>query len=89
MWKNLIIVMLGTLCLQAVDPKVGDTRDDVVKLLGEPNGKVPLRDGGAIYSYPRGDVYFDSRKVTKVDIISEEEFKIKNEQFLIIFVSHC
>lgn len=80
MFLKLIIYILGTASLLAADPKVGDHRADVLKALGEPNAISPLREGGAIFSYPRGDIYFDSKEVVKVDMISEEELRIKNEK---------
>jgi len=60
--------------LFAAEPKPGDTREDVSRMLGEPSSINSLPRGGAIHSYPRGDVYFDDKKVIKVDMISEEEF---------------
>ncbi len=60
--------------LFAAEPKPGDTREEVGRMLGEPSSVNPLPKGGAIYSYPRGDVYFDDKKVVKVDMVSEEVF---------------
>lgn len=74
------IALFASASLFAADPKVGDTREDVVRLMGQPGNILPLAAGGHIYSYPRGDVFFDKKGVTKLDLISEEQLKKKDEQ---------
>jgi hypothetical protein len=59
----------------AEDPKVGDTREKVIGLLGKPNGNLTLRDGAEVFSYPRGDVFFDKKGVCKQTLLPEAEFK--------------
>jgi hypothetical protein len=60
-------------CFAGEDPKLGASREEVVRLLGEPNGRLELKNGGAIYSYKRGDVTFDKNKAIKIDLASEKE----------------
>ena len=59
----------------AEDPKIGDTREKVISLLGNPDGNLVLKDGGAMFSYPRGDVVFDKRGVIRHNLLPEAEFK--------------
>jgi hypothetical protein len=64
----------------AVDPKVGDKREKVIALLGQPNSKLPLKDGAEVFSYPRGDVFFDKYVVTRLTLLPEAEFKRQEEE---------
>jgi len=78
----LFLFVAASVRLCGEDPKAGATREEVVKMLGEPSGRMELRNGGAIYSYPRGDVTFDKNKATKVDLVTAlqaEEAKDKDK----------
>lgn len=68
--------------LQGEDPKIGASREEVIRLLGEPRGRVGLRDGGAIFSFSRGDVTFDKTKAIKVDLVSEQQAEATRQKEL-------
>jgi len=68
-----LLPLIFAIKLFAEDPKLGDTRDDVVRMMGPPLSINSLPRGGAIFSFPRGDVYFDDKKVVKLDMMSEAE----------------
>ena len=74
------MALFASAALFASDPKIGDSRDEVVRIMGQPGNIVPLAAGGHIYSYPRGDVIFDQKSVTKLDLITDEQLKKRDEQ---------
>lgn len=45
------LFLVACVYLYGEDPKVGSTREEVVKLLGEPNGRIELKNGGSIFSF--------------------------------------
>ncbi len=67
------LFFVACVCLYGEDPKLGSTREEVVKLLGEPNGRIELKNGGSIFSFSRGIVTFDKTKAVKVDLVSERQ----------------
>lgn len=67
------LLVLFAAGLFAADPKLGDSREEVIRLMGEPSSINSLPRGGAIFSFPRGDVYFDDKVVVKLDMMSEAE----------------
>jgi hypothetical protein len=66
----LVLIAAG---LFAADPKLGDSREEVIRLMGEPSSINSLPRGGAIFSFTRGDVYFDDKVVIRLDLMTEAE----------------
>ncbi|MGA0368296.1 MAG: hypothetical protein ACO3N7_02475 [Kiritimatiellia bacterium] len=77
-----LVLMLGLLPLFAgEDPesallKVGDPAEKIRKVLGEPRSSMESADF-AIYHYRLGNVQVKSGKVSKLELISEEEWKAR------------
>lgn len=74
MKPHIFCVLLASFTtLLGEDPKLGATREEVIKLLGEPSGRIELRDGSTLFSYGRGSITFDKAKAIKIDLISERQ----------------
>ena len=67
--------------LLADDIEIGDTRDDVIKALGEPDGSVALGDTEVMF-YSRGQIDIKDGKVAHHDVISQEEFEARQQSRL-------
>ena len=67
------VLLASFTVLLGEDPKLGATREEVTKLLGEPSGRIELRDGSTLFSYGRGSITFDKTKAIKIDLISERQ----------------
>lgn len=54
--------------------QVGDSTEKVIRLLGEPKGKMESGDF-SIYYYKLGSIHINAGKISSLDLISEEEWQ--------------
>lgn len=66
------LMMVLTTAALAADPKVGDTREQVMDLLGNPKGRMAT-GGNEVLVYDRGTVDLAGGKVTSVKLVTEGE----------------
>ena len=59
---------------QAEEIKIGDTREQVLAILGEPQGRLKDRSD-EILTYPRGEVILIQGLVSQVHFMAEKEFQ--------------
>jgi len=69
-----LFASLATADVNSVDIKIGDTREQVLAILGQPQGRLKDRTGETL-TYPRGEVILIQELVTQVHLISEKEFQ--------------
>ena len=68
----LVLICLGNVAAEEV--KIGDTRAQVVAVLGQPQGRLKER-GEETLVYPRGTVILKQGGVTKIQLLSEEQLR--------------
>lgn len=78
--KHLIVGAMAALFLagssSAADPKIGDSKDQVLDALGNPKGRMLMKNIEAFF-YDRGSVELTGGQVSAVKLISEEQLAQK------------
>ena len=59
--------------------KIGQSEEEVIKILGHPVGKIDLRDKSLIL-YPQGEVTIKQDRVSHIDLMDAEEFAADQER---------
>lgn len=72
------VAILSTAFAVAQDVKTGDSRETVVRTLGNPAGNVSFGNQEVLY-YPRGEVSLEDGKVVGSSILSESEFRRRQQ----------
>jgi len=81
--RTLTVILSLCLCLlactalvdaRADDIKIGDTREQVLAILGQPQGRLKDRANETL-TYPRGEVILVQGLVTQVHLMAEKEFQ--------------
>jgi len=76
----IVILSLGLLACTALvdartdDIKIGDTREQVLAILGQPQGRLKDRANETL-TYPRGEVILAQGLVTQIHLMAEKEFQ--------------
>ncbi|MFP4203391.1 MAG: hypothetical protein ACLFS4_03565 [Opitutales bacterium] len=60
--------------------EVGQTKEEVLVELGDPEGVVKKHDDSLLLFYPQGEITLRNNRVAKVDLLSEEEYIAKQER---------
>lgn len=70
------MLMAATLVAMAEDPKLGDSKDTVLDSLGNPKGRMVLKNLEALF-YDRGSVELTDGKVSAVKLVTAEQLAKK------------
>jgi len=74
---RIFALILSLLCVNAYAVKLGDDESVVLTELGKPNSEVKLSPTKKIIGYERGDIVISQGKVVKIDLITIEQLKAR------------
>lgn len=74
-----LLLTIGFLPVDLWSIEIGQSREDVMKSLGKPIGTLNLSNK-TVLMYPQGKVEFKNEKVSRVDLLNDEEFAAQEER---------
>jgi len=69
-----LLASITTVDVNAEDIKIGDTREQVLAILGQPQGRIKDRNEETL-AFPRAEVVLKQGRVTEVHLISDEDLQ--------------